>query len=263
MSHHEHSAPIPPKLAILLVFFCLGELGESLNIMEGIYLVDIGWHEGSVGLALSLLGLTALIVQPWAGDLVDKTSHDRRLFLVVASIVMAMSASAIFLVREGNYSADHFLIYGFKIMEGIASSFVFPCITALTLATFGPGGFDEVMAVILIWGHMGSVVMTLVTGVAAYFLYPKTMYCFLVGGVTALLAACFVPFVSEGDPLLGRGFQRKEVAVDSNGYRLQRDIPDGNALDITCKISPEAASYLDIVTDKKTCILCFTGFFYQ
>jgi NADH:ubiquinone oxidoreductase subunit K len=43
--------------------------------VQGIYLVSIGWNEGSVGIALSAMGFTALIVQTFAGD--GKKRFDR------------------------------------------------------------------------------------------------------------------------------------------------------------------------------------------
>jgi hypothetical protein len=58
---------LSPTIAFLLVSFSLGELGDGLNIFQGIYLVALGWNEGSVGVALSLMGLTALIAQTFAG----------------------------------------------------------------------------------------------------------------------------------------------------------------------------------------------------
>ena len=93
---------LQPKLAFLLVSFTLGELGDGLNIFQGVYLVGTGWNEGNVGIALSLIGLTALLVQPWAGDWVDQTTVDRRVFLVAGSVLTALSASVILLVRQGN-----------------------------------------------------------------------------------------------------------------------------------------------------------------
>ena len=60
------------KIAFVLVSLSLGQLGDGLNVFQGIYLVGVGWNEGSVGVALSLMGLTALVMQPWAGDWVDK-----------------------------------------------------------------------------------------------------------------------------------------------------------------------------------------------
>ena len=53
---------LSPTVAFALVSFSLGELGDGLNIFQGIYLVAIGWNEGSVGTALSLMGFTSLLV---------------------------------------------------------------------------------------------------------------------------------------------------------------------------------------------------------
>lgn len=143
---------LSPKIAFLLVSFSLGELGDGLNIFQGVYLVGLGWNEGSVGLALSLMGLTSLFIQPWAGDWVDKTTLDRRVFLTAASIITAVSASAILFVRQGNN--DHALIFITKIIEGVASSFIGPCLAALTLATFGPHHFDRIMANNVFYGYV-------------------------------------------------------------------------------------------------------------
>lgn len=247
-----------PKLAFLLVAFCLAELGEVLNIFEGVYLVGLGWNEGSVGIALSLLGFTALIVQPWAGDWIDKTTIDRRLFLVVASVVTAISAGAILFVGKGNH--DHFLIYFCKIVEGVAASFITPCLAALNLASFGPHHFDSVMASINLWGNIGSVITSILAGVISYFAYPQAKYCFLVLGGSALATCAFIPVLPQGDPLMGRGFQGK-LAMDECGHieRLGSEITGETR---TTRI-PIAAAYWDVFADSKTCIFCVTGFFYQ
>lgn len=184
---------LSPKFAFLLVSFALGQLGDGLNIFQGIYLVGLGWNEGNVGLALSLMGLTALAVQPWAGDWVDKTTVDRRVFLVAASLVTAFSASAILFVHPGN--TDHMLIFITKIVEGVASCFIGPCLAALTLATFGPHHFDAVMASNILWGHVGSVVAAVLAGLVSYAMYPNIKYCFLVIGASALIASMFVQYL--------------------------------------------------------------------
>ena len=38
---------ISAKVAFLLVSFSLGELGDGLNIFQGIFLVGVGWNEGA------------------------------------------------------------------------------------------------------------------------------------------------------------------------------------------------------------------------
>jgi MFS family permease len=255
---------LSPKIAFLLVSFSLGQLGDGLNIFQGIYLVGIGWNEGSVGMALSLMGLTALLIQPLAGDYVDKTTIDRRLFLVVASVVTALSASMILIVHEGN--TDHVLIFISKIIEGVASSFIAPCLAALTLATFGPAHFDAVMASNILWGHVGSVVAAILAGLVAFLLYPDIKFCFLVIGASALLAIFFVQYLPQGDRLMGRGFQGK-IALDEQGHleRLERDDEEvDDRLDHQDREeTPEASTYAEVFSDIPTAILCFTGFFFH
>eukprot|EP00566_Odontella_aurita_P012655 CAMPEP_0113575864 /NCGR_PEP_ID=MMETSP0015_2-20120614/27945_1 /TAXON_ID=2838 /ORGANISM="Odontella" /LENGTH=489 /DNA_ID=CAMNT_0000479171 /DNA_START=255 /DNA_END=1724 /DNA_ORIENTATION=- /assembly_acc=CAM_ASM_000160 len=262
-----HLGCLSPKVAFALVSFALGELGDGLNIFQGIYLVELGWNEGSVGAALSLMGLTALIVQTFAGDIVDKTTFDRRLFLCVAAVLTAMSASTVMFVREGN--RDHHLIYFTKVVEGIASSFIGPCLAALTLASFGPDHFDAVMASNILWGHVGAVISAVLAGAAAYALYPDIKYCFLVIAFSALVAVALVPFVPQGDPLMGRGF-RGAVALDEAGQLNNVDYDEDDVIQSPSKSSnksadplPEAASYWSVFGEKKTLVLCVTGFFFH
>lgn len=285
---------VSPKIAFALVSFSLGELGDGLNIFQGIYLVGIGWNEGSVGLALSLMGLTVLLVQAVAGDIVDKTRVDRRFFLALASIVTALSASAILFVREGN--TDHAMIYITKVIEGVAGSFIGPCLAALTLANFGPAHFDKIMASNILWGHIGSVVAAVLAGGTAFIIYPNIKYCFLVIGASALLAVIFVNYVPEGDILMGRGF-KGQTAIDEHGHvqRIGSDSDDdddyGDDLDDKerrerqkqqqqvhseggvpgvqttrsehIRSAPKASSYLEVFFEPPTLVLCLTGFFFQ
>jgi MFS family permease len=258
---------LSPTIAFLLVSFSLGELGDGLNIFQGIYLVNLGWNEGAVGTALSLMGFTALAIQTIAGDVIDKTSFDRRKFLSVASIATALSASMIFFVQPGN--SQHGLIFVSKIIEGVSSSFIGPCLGALTLATFGPHHFDAVMASNALWGHIGSCVAAVLAGVVAYFMYPDIKYCFLVIAASALSAVFLVQFLPEGDRLMGRGFQGKQ-ALDEFGHVEQLTKADESNPDEVEKQNgpvyheaPQAITYWEVISDKRCFLLCFTGFFFQ
>ncbi len=53
----SYKTNLSPKVALALVSFFLGELGDGLNIFQGIYLVALGWNEGSVGIALEVYTL--------------------------------------------------------------------------------------------------------------------------------------------------------------------------------------------------------------
>lgn len=124
-----------------------------------------------------------------------------------------------------------------------------------TLATFGPDKFDEVMASNILWGHIGSVVSAVLAGVAGYFLYPDIKYCFLVIGFSALLAVFGVRFLPEGDALMGRGLKTpRNTTVETN--------PDYVSMEIQRSASV-VSSYGDVFLDRKTIVVCLTGFFFQ
>ena len=236
--------------------------------------MGIGWNEGSVGAALSLMGFTALVMQTFAGDIIDKTTMDRRIFLTIASILTALSASTIFFVREGNQ--DHALIFISKIIEGISSSFIGPCLAALTLATFGPHHFDTVMASNILWGHIGSIAAAGIAGMVAYGMYPDIKLCFLVISAAALGAVFFVQYLPEGDRQMGRGFHGK-VAMDEFGHMenllegkqgdtspMGEDVKHAtNDMDETAILPPTASTYWEIVSNKRSFVLCLTGFFFH
>jgi len=218
-------------------------------------LVNLGWNESAIGIALSLMGFTALIVQTYAGDIIDKTAMDRRQLLSVASLITACSAMAVLFVREGN--EDHILMYVTKIVEGIASSFIGPCLAALTLASFGPDKFDHIMASNVLWGHIGSSASAVLAGAAAYFFYPNIKYCFFVIGFAALFAILFIQFLPQGDQLMGRGFHGSSQEADNTINQMSDDIESRKVT------SSQAASYLSVLSEPKTLVLCMTGFFYH
>eukprot|EP00751_Fragilariopsis_kerguelensis_P026339 CAMPEP_0170857112 /NCGR_PEP_ID=MMETSP0734-20130129/15059_1 /TAXON_ID=186038 /ORGANISM="Fragilariopsis kerguelensis, Strain L26-C5" /LENGTH=480 /DNA_ID=CAMNT_0011229209 /DNA_START=104 /DNA_END=1546 /DNA_ORIENTATION=- len=270
---------ISSRLAFVFVSLSLGQLGDGLNIFQGIYLVGTGWAEGAIGTALSLMGLTSLVMQPFAGNWVDTTSIDRRWFLVLASFGTACSASTILTVHP--QTLNHALIYTSKVIEGIASSFIQPCLAALTLASFGPTQFDEVMASNVYWGHVGSVAAAVLAGIVAVSSFPHVEYCFLVIGASALVAIAFVPYLPQGDPNLGRGLDTSaapalrqsdsdteigssisddsdDITVPNESTPLARPTTPRDSAD-----TPEVASYWDVVSDYKTYILCTTGFFFH
>ena len=215
-----------------------------------------------MGTALSLMGLTALVMQTFAGDIIDKTTVDRRHFLTVASILTAVSASTILFVQPGNQ--DHALIFISKIVEGISSSFIGPCLAALTLATFGPHHFDTVMASNILWGHIGSIAAAGIAGWVAYGMYPDIKLCFLVISVSALCAVVFVQYLPEGDRQMGRGFHGK-VAMDefghveklvdddsSNSSSSDAEIKPGEKVKDTESVPPTASTYWEIISNTRS-----------
>lgn len=109
-------------------------------------------------------------------------------------------------------------------------------------------------------------------GGVAYFLYPNIQYCFLVIGLSALVAIVFIRFVPQGDPIMGRGFQG-DVAMDVQGNLEQ--VPstsnspptppanEGLFTGDTPTRGPKASSYAEVFSDRKTLVLCLTGWSFH
>lgn len=261
------TAFLTPKRAFAAVAFFIGEMSEGMNYFQAIYLVGIGWNESAVGLCISIMGFTTLFMQGITGDFIDRTHHDRRLLLLIATFATAFSACAILLVREGNQ--DHGLMYSTKVIEGVAISFLTPCLASLILSNFGPEQFDSVVANNLIAGLSGYAVSAVSVGTAAYFLYPNIKYCFLLIGISALFAAFFIQFLPRGDHLMGRGFQQRvkyeeEITVTPN-VKSQPPIliNDENTHLFEKQLEPTASAYWTVLSERRTLVFCLTGFFFH
>jgi MFS family permease len=256
--HQIYMNFITPARTFAAVAFFIGELGDGLNYFQAMYLLGLDWNESAIGLALSLMGFTTLFMQTCAGEIVDRATIDRRLLLSLAALTTAGSAMAIMCVREGNQ--DHMLMYVTKILEGIACSFMAPCLTALTLANFGPEHFDTIMASNVFWGLVGYAISATLVGVTAYIFYPNIKLCFLVIGFSAIIASVLTRFLPEGHPKLGSGFRvdnGRNEDIETSGH-----VKDENT-SLFSRKDYEAASYWSVFTERRTLVFCLTGFFFQ
>jgi len=172
---------------------------------------------------------------------------------------------------QGN--SQHSLIYISKIIEGISSSFINPCLSALVLATFGPNHFDCIMASNTLWAHIGGVLAAGLAGAVAFMMYPNIKLCFLVITFSAGVAVFFVGFLPEGDKLMGRGFKGTQ-ALDKDGHVEQLlttaeynedpfEAASCGENDYESRKAPIASSYWNVMSDKRCFILCTTGFFFH
>eukprot|EP00533_Pseudo-nitzschia_delicatissima_P013299 CAMPEP_0197273348 /NCGR_PEP_ID=MMETSP1432-20130617/11157_1 /TAXON_ID=44447 /ORGANISM="Pseudo-nitzschia delicatissima, Strain UNC1205" /LENGTH=326 /DNA_ID=CAMNT_0042738999 /DNA_START=32 /DNA_END=1012 /DNA_ORIENTATION=+ len=117
------------------------------------------------------------------------------------------------------------------------------------------------------WTHIGSVVAASLAGLVAYFMYPNIKLCFLVIAASALSAVFFIGFLPEGDKLMGRGFVGKQ-ALDEFGHveQLVEESESDESLEeqtTTVHEDPKAVSYWEVISDKRTFVLCLTGFFFH
>lgn len=261
---------ISPQLGFLLVSLTLGELGDGLNLFQGIYLIEIGWKESQVGIALALRGLAALLAQPMAGIWVERSGVDRRLLLAVASLGTAAGASTILWIRGDNeeYRIDKGLFFASKAIEGISASFIIPCVALLTLAQFGPELMDTVMASHMVWSQIGAVLAAIAAGIVAYIYYPNVKYCFWVVIIAALFTILFTPFLSqdaEKDRSDKEKSSREDGAIEAPQSHLERWENDAVTTPYSNigEFKQHRTTLLNAVSCPRTRLLCIIGFFFQ
>lgn len=199
-----------------------------------------------------LRGIVEFSLKGIVGDIIDKTSYDRRIFLGGAALAVAMSSCMVFVVN-GADDVDKAIVYIVRSLESIALSFMGPAFGAVTLSAFGPEMFDKMQVQRELVSHAGSIVSAALSAVVAWFMYPNIQILFLLPTIFAVSAIYFVQFIPKGDPLMGRGFHGKTEKRDEQGcvVNTHKDEPE-----------PEAASYWDVFSDKRILWLTVADVFH-
>lgn len=141
----------------------LADVRDGVGPYLAIYLLSVRhWQPGPIGLAMSLPGLVAVLLQTPAGSLVDTSRHKRRL-LVLASVVVAAScvAAVTFVSRP--------VIYVTQALTGAATTIYAPVVAAITLGLVGHRRFAQQTGRNEAWNHGGNVLAAVLAGLIGYY----------------------------------------------------------------------------------------------
>lgn len=228
--------------AFLLTAFSLAELGDGFGMFFDMYLLGLGWTETAVILSGILRGVVDLSLKGVVGDIIDKTSWDRRIFLGAASLAIAASSCMVFFVDGANDALDKFIVFGVRGLESVALAFLGPAFAAITLSAFGPELFDQMQVQKELVSHAGSILSAVLSGVLAWCMYPNIEVVFLLPTFFAISAIYFVRYIPRGDPLMGRGFHATTEKRDEQGCVVDTHQDDP---------PPVPASYWDVFLDRR------------
>jgi len=228
--------------AFLGTAFSLAELGDGFGMYMDMYLLGLGWTESYVIISQVFRGIVDLCLKGVIGDVIDKTTWDRRYFLGISAIAIAASSLLVFFVK-GTDTLDLILVNGVRILESVALAFLGPTFGAITLSAFGPEMFDAMNIQKEVVSHAGSILSNILSAVMAYFLYPNIQMVFLLPLVFAASAIFFLRHVPIGDPLMGRGF---------HAHTEQRDEKTGAVINThKDEPPPTPSAYRDVFLDKR------------
>lgn len=227
--------------AFLLTSFSIAELGDGFGMYIDMFLLAKGWGEKSVVISGIFRGVIDLLLKSIVGDVIDKTHHDRRVYLAAAALVIGLSSLMVYFV-DGADLSDKILVYIVRSVESIALAFLGPAFAAITLSAFGPELFDTMNVRREIVSHVGSIFSALLSGAIAWLFYPSIEAVFILPITFASSAIFFSRFIPRGDPLMGRGFHL---------HTEQRD--EQNCVIDTHKdeVEPEASPYWEVFSDKR------------
>ena len=199
-----------------------------------------------------LRGVVDLILKGFVGDVIDKTHYDRRNFLAVAAVAIALSSLMVFFVN-GSDTEDKMLVYVVRSIESVALAFLGPVFNAITLSAFGPEMFDQMQVKKELVSHAGSFLSAILSSVVAWVYYPNIEYVFLLPTLFAVSATYFVRYIPRGDPLMGRGFHLHTGKRGKDGCVVVDDDALYEQYDSNHSVvkEPEASSYRDVFTDKR------------
>ena len=151
------------RKSLLCTNFFAADASGGLGPYLGIYLLSVlGWHAGSIGIALALGTIVQVIVQTPAGALIDRV-HWKRLLLGLCGGAIGVATVAVPVV------GTEAVVYASQIVVGIAAAFIGPCIAAITLGLVGPDKFTRQASANAMANHTGNVVSAaLAAAIALY-----------------------------------------------------------------------------------------------
>ena len=170
--------------------FFLADVQTGLGPFLAAYLAGAGWDAGRVGLALTLAGVTTVMLQTPAGALVDRI-RSKRAVLIAGVCVLAVGA---LVLASGTRPL---LVYPAQILIGGAAPFLAPTLAAITMGLVGKNLFDQQFGRNQAFNSAGNVACAL--GIAAVSHLFGNRAIFLLAAVLVIPTILSVLSISNDD----------------------------------------------------------------
>ncbi len=178
------------RLALNGLNFFTAAVQAGFGPFIAVWLTQQGWTATSLGLALSVGTLAALLGQLPGGMLVDHV-HAKRYAALGALLVMGLSAVALCL------SPSLPVVWGAEAGHALASCVMTPAIAALTLSMCGHDGFGQRLGLNTRYAALGNAASAALLGAAASYVSQRSVFLVTAALVVPAVAALFVIPPSE------------------------------------------------------------------
>lgn len=147
--------------ALCLLNFFISDVRDGLGPFLGLYLKEHSWHDGSIGIAMTVSGLAGLIATFPAGLLTDKTTY-KRLIIVTSTLLIICSTLLLYLFPNS------VIVILSQFITGAAAAFVAPAIIGITLGITGQKGFTHQMGRNEAFNHAGNMASAVIAGIVSW-----------------------------------------------------------------------------------------------
>ncbi|OZI09145.1 MFS transporter [Siphonobacter sp. BAB-5385] len=193
--------------------FLLADVRDGMGPYLAIYLmVTLRWQPQDIGIAMSVMGITTVVMQTPAGILVDRTTR-KKLFTVLASLLMA--GAALLTITIPTYP----VIMAGQALMGISAAWFGPAVAAITLGLVGHQALDARIGRNETFNHAGNVIAALLAGLIGHFLSSKGIFVLL--AVMSLLSSISIWQIKDGEinHELARGSGESDHKTDESSWR--------------------------------------------
>jgi MFS family permease len=169
----------------------LADVRYGIGAFFAVYLLTTRkWDPEEIGMFMAIPGLTAIAFQAPAGALIDSSKH-KRILVVVACLVVGICSICLTIITAKLF------IYIIAIIMGIIITIYSPAISAITLGLVGNTGFPKRMGRNQTFNHAGNVVITIITGLAGYYISFETV--FYIMSAMCVMSVFAVLFIREAE----------------------------------------------------------------
>lgn len=167
--------------------FFLADVRDGLGPYLAIYLLAVHhWDPASIGLVMTIAGVTALVAQTPAGALIDRTRRKRGVIIGAALLV---TVSCLLLPFLTSFS----LVAITQALSAIAATVFAPAIAAISLGITGPRAFTRRTGRNETFNHAGNAVAALLAGGFAYLFGPVAVFYLMAAmALASVIAICFI-----------------------------------------------------------------------
>jgi MFS family permease len=196
------------RIGMYAASFFLAEIGGVVVPFLSKYLVERGWSDSSVGIAIALGGLGAFLMQTPAGLLVDRI-RQRRALLAGASMLVGLCFGLLPLL-PARWPWLDFLLF----LAGMSRSFFVPLLGALALGLAGHAGLSRLVGANQSWDHAGNLASALVAiSLLAWLSVTSIFYAVAVVSLLAAASVFLIRAEEVDEELACGGHQKGQAAV--------------------------------------------------